>query len=185
MGASPMTKRRDSEADAATDSEAFRAAMRDVKRLAAAPARPSAPPRKRRRTPPAAPAPADLDADMPLVAADVGGEELLVHRKPGVREQTLRRLRRGLVPVEDALDLHGMSQAAARELLAEFLAAATARGLRCVRIVHGKGLRSGSRGAVLKSAVNSWLRRHAEVLAFVSARPIDGGAGAVYALLRA
>jgi DNA-nicking Smr family endonuclease len=184
MGASPMTKRRDSEADAATDSEAFRAAMRDVKRLAAAPARPIAPPRKRRRVPPSAPPP-DLNAEMPLVAADVGGEELLVHRKPGVRDQTLRRLRRGLVPVEGELDLHGMSQAAARELLAEFLAAGSAQGQRCVRIIHGKGLRSGSRGAVLKSAVNAWLRRHSEVMAFVSARPIDGGAGAVYALLRA
>ena len=62
---------------------------------------------------------------MPLVAADVGGEELLVHRKPGVRDQTLRRLRRGLVPVEGELDLHGMSQAAARELLA-FLASPAA-----------------------------------------------------------
>ena len=53
-----------------------------------------------------------------------------------------------------------------------------------MRIVHGKGYRSGARGPVLKTAVNLWLRRHADVMAFVSARAIDGGAGAVYVLLR-
>jgi DNA-nicking Smr family endonuclease len=54
-----------------------------------------------------------------------------------------------------------------------------------VRIIHGKGYRSGARGPVLKTAVDSWLRRHTDVMAFTSARPIDGGTGAVYVLLRA
>jgi DNA-nicking Smr family endonuclease len=96
----------------------------------------------------------------------------------------MRRLRRGLVPIEDELDLHGLSQAAARERLAEFIARSRDGGCRCVRIIHGKGYRSGARGPVLKSAVNLWLRRHLDVMAFVSARPIDGGGGAMYVLLR-
>ena len=58
-------------------------------------------------------------------------------------------------------------------------------GRRCVKIIHGKGYRSGARGPILKIAVNSWLRRHADVMAFTSTRPIDGGTGAVYVLLRA
>jgi len=108
----------------------------------------------------------------------------LSFRRPGVREQTLRHLRRGRYPVEDELDLHGLSQAAARDYLADFLAASRNAGLRCVRVVHGKGYRSGARGPVLKIAVNTWLRRHPDVLAFTSARAIDGGTGAVYVLLR-
>jgi DNA-nicking Smr family endonuclease len=97
----------------------------------------------------------------------------------------MRRLRRGLFPIDDELDLHGLSQAAARNHLADFLARSRDGGCRCVRIIHGKGYRSGARGPVLKAAVNLWLRRHLDVLAFVSARAIDGGAGAVYVLLRA
>jgi DNA-nicking Smr family endonuclease len=108
----------------------------------------------------------------------------LSFRRPGVREQTLRQLRRGRYPVEDELDLHGLSQSAARDHLAEFIAAGRNAGLRCVRVVHGKGYRSGARGPVLKIAVNTWLRRHTDVLAFTSARAIDGGTGAVYVLLR-
>jgi DNA-nicking Smr family endonuclease len=108
----------------------------------------------------------------------------LSFRRPGVRDQTLRQLRRGRFPVEDELDLHGLNQAAARDQLAEFIASSRHAGLRCVRVVHGKGYRSGARGPVLKIAVNTWLKRHADVLAFTSARAIDGGTGAVYVLLR-
>jgi DNA-nicking Smr family endonuclease len=108
----------------------------------------------------------------------------LSFRRPGVRDQTLRHLRRGRFPVEDELDLHGLSQVAARDQLADFIASSRHAGLRCVRVVHGKGYRSGARGPVLKIAVNTWLKRHADVLAFTSARAIDGGTGAVYVLLR-
>ena len=101
-----------------------------------------------------------------------------------MRLQTVRRLRRGLIPIEDELDLHGQSQAAARERLADFLEQSCGAGRRCVRIIHGKGHRSGGRGPVLKAAVDSWLRRHTDVLAFTSAKAIDGGTGAVYVLLR-
>ncbi len=117
--------------------------------------------------------------------AAVTGDEALSFQRAGVRMQTVRRLRRGLYPIEDELDLHGLSQSAARQQLADFIAQSRDAGRRCVRIVHGKGYRSGARGPVLKAAVNLWLRRHLDVMAFVSARGIDGGSGAVYVLLRA
>jgi DNA-nicking Smr family endonuclease len=123
--------------------------------------------------------------DLPLEAATVDVEEVLAFRRPGVRDQVLRRLKRGQYRIEDEVDLHGLNQAAARDLLADFIEASRAHGLRCVRIIHGKGYRSGARGPVLKSAVNEWLRRHPDVVAFASARPLDGGTGAVYALLHA
>ncbi len=172
--------------------------MRDVTPLATDPPPGAAPtrPRRRRRAPivkPDSPGAATPGADAfgDVVAADhasgagaPSAADPLSFRRPGVREQTLRHLRRGRYPVEDALDLHGLSQAAARDYLADFIAASRNAGLRCVRVVHGKGYRSGARGPVLKIAVNTWLRRHPDVLAFTSARAIDGGTGAVYVLLR-
>ena len=76
-------------------------------------------------------------------------------------------------------------QAAARHWVTDFIEASRADRRRCVRIIHGKGLRSGGRGAVLKSALNDWLKRHHDVMAFASAKGIDGGTGALYVLLRA
>jgi DNA-nicking Smr family endonuclease len=167
------------------DVEVFRAAVRDVRPLRAAAKVAPPPPRVRKRRV-AARTSSDAANDLPppLVAADVLAEERLSFHRAGVREQVLRRLRRGLLPIEAELDLHGHDQARARELLAGFIAAARARGNRCLRIIHGKGMRSGNRGAMLKSAVNTWLRHHYDVLAFTSAKGIDGGAGAVYVLLR-
>jgi DNA-nicking Smr family endonuclease len=151
------------------------------------------PRRRLRKT--AACAAEDLDQAMPLVgvsqdegvlAADaVTVDGALSFQRGGVRTQVMRRLRRGLYPVDDELDLHGLNQSAARSQLADFIARSRDGVLRCVRIIHGKGYRSGARGPVLKTAVNFWLRRHMDVMAFVSARAIDGGAGAVYVLLRA
>lgn len=115
----------------------------------------------------------------PLVAS---GDEL-AYRRPGVAEVVLRRLRRGEYRVDGELDLHGMTLAESKQALRRFLAAALARHAGCVRIIHGKGLRSGHRGPVLKGAVNSILRRTSAVVAFVSARPVDGGTGALYVLL--
>ena len=201
-----MAKQRSSsrssiDADAAAadpDAAAFRAAVRDVKPLAQTPpaAGLSKPKPRGRLRQPAASAVENLDEIMPLVddpaaadgvssAAAVTGDAALSFQRAGVRIQVLRRLRRGLYPVEAELDLHGLTQSAARNQLADFLAHSRDRGLRCVRIIHGKGYRSGARGPVLKVAVNLWLRRHMDVMAFVSARAIDGGAGAVYVLLRA
>ena len=180
------------------DAEAFRAAVRDVKPLAHTPAAAglSKPKPRGRLRKPRASAMENLDETMPLVAdpaavegastaAAVTGDAALSFQRAGVRIDVMRRLRRGLYPVDDELDLHGLTQSAARNQLADFLAHSRDGGLRCVRIIHGKGYRSGARGPVLKIAVNLWLRRHMDVMAFVSARAIDGGAGAVYVLLRA
>ena len=183
--------------DVTADAQTFRAAVRDVTPLAQTPlaaglAKPKPQPRLRRS---AASVTENLDEAMPLVgnpasnqatSADVvTGEGALSFQRAGVRIQVMRRLRRGLYPIDDELDLHGLSQSGARNQLADFIAARRAGGCRCLRIIHGKGYRSGARGPVLKIAVNLWLRRHMDVLAFVSARTIDGGAGAVYVLLRA
>jgi len=105
--------------------------------------------------------------------------------RPGVPASSLRKLRRGQYRVQAELDLHGLTVAEAQLQLREFLIASLQRNARCLRIVHGKGLRSGSKGPVLRQLVNSALRRTAPVLAFASARPVDGGTGAVYVLLAA
>jgi DNA-nicking Smr family endonuclease len=197
-----MTKQRPSgdgaADDAGADAKAFRAAVRDVTPLAQTPAAAGLVKRKPRtgvRNAGVA-ATESLDEIMPLIgehAAHAGaagedavtGDGTLSFQRAGVRIQTVRRLRRGLYPIENELDLHGLTQTAARQELAAFIARSRDAGCRCVRIVHGKGYRSGARGPVLKAAVNLWLRRHLDVMAFVSARAIDGGAGAVYVLLRA
>ena len=110
------------------------------------------------------------------------GEELLF-RRAQVPAKVLERLRRGEYAVEDEIDLHGLTSVAARDALRDFLGEALLRRLHCVRVVHGKGLRSGPRGPVLKHAVNVWLRRVDRVLAFASAPRRDGGTGALYVLL--
>ena len=152
------------------DSKAFREAMRGVTPLPATP-RVRTP---KRRKPPAR-----------AVFSRRAVEEVLEYRREGVRESTLRDLRRGRWRVDDELDLHGMTLKEAKPALRDFLARAHASQARCLRIVHGKGLGSGSRGPVLKNAVNVLLRRDDDVVAFCSARQIDGGTGAIYVLLRA
>ncbi len=112
-----------------------------------------------------------------------GGEELAFLR-PGLARSVLRDLRRGRWVVQDQLDLHGANRDQARALLAEFLAGCLRRNLRCVRIIHGKGLRSPGREPVLKGLVAGWLMRRAEVLAYAQARAQEGGAGALVVLLR-
>lgn len=112
------------------------------------------------------------------------GEELLFSR-PGMQHGVMRKLRRGQYAIEAELDLHGLKVPEAREMLDAFLDDTRARGKRCVRIIHGKGRNSEGRLPVLKGKVNAWLRRKDEILAFCSARPNDGGTGAVYVLLKA
>jgi DNA-nicking Smr family endonuclease len=108
--------------------------------------------------------------------------EALSFRRPGVSESVLRKLRRGEYGIEGEIDLHGLTVEQAKRGLREFLVVALARRVGCVRIIHGKGLRSGH-GPVLKSLVSGVLRRTSAVVAYVSARPVDGGTGAVYVLL--
>lgn len=105
----------------------------------------------------------------------------------GLDPRVVRRLRKGEFVAQSHLDLHGMVTADARVAVDQFLAHAVRHGYRCVLIIHGRGLNSVDREPILKKQVASWLSRgsHARlVLAFTSARPCDGGAGAVYVLLR-
>lgn len=111
------------------------------------------------------------------------GEELLFLRN-GISAQQLKKLRRGHWVIQDHLDLHGLTAPEARVLTAEFLAHCVRNGLRCVRIVHGKGLGSPNREPVLKKKVAGWLAQRDEVLAYCQAPQADGGGGAVLVLLR-
>ena len=110
------------------------------------------------------------------------GDELSF-RRPHVPFKVLRDLKRGKYTIQDNLDLHGLTAREARLMLQEFMADALRHDRRCVRIVHGKGLRSGSRGPALKQKLNQWLPLWQEVLAFTSAPARDGGTGALYVLL--
>lgn len=111
------------------------------------------------------------------------GEELLFAR-PGIQHTQLRKLRRGQFAISAELDLHGMTVPAARVALQRFLRDCRDRGVACVRIIHGKGHGSPNRQPVLKTRVNAWLRQWDDVLAFCSARPVGGGSGACYVLLK-
>lgn len=108
----------------------------------------------------------------------------LAYARPGVGPDVLRRLRRGEWTIQADLDLHGMRRDAARESLGAFIREAVRHGLRCVRVVHGKGLGSPGREPVLKGKVRSWLVQKNEVMAFVQAKGPDGGAGALIVLLK-
>lgn len=104
--------------------------------------------------------------------------------RPGLSRHILRRLRRGEWHTQAELDLHGLTKLEAKHELVDFLHECQRRGVRCIRIIHGKGLRSKNREPVLKHHVRHWLMQREEILAFVQARPVDGGAGAVIVLLR-
>ena len=117
---------------------------------------------------------------------DIGletGEEL-VYLRNGLSQQTVKKLRRGHWVIQDELDLHGLTSVDARAQLVEFLNACLRSGARCVRVIHGKGLRSKNREPVLKTKVANWLIQRDEVLAFCQARQADGGGGAVVVLLK-
>lgn len=112
----------------------------------------------------------------------VEAEERLRFQKSGVLDKMLRKLRHGQYNIEATLDLHGKTTLEARELLSDFLFTCQRHGLRTVLIIHGKG-RSGTK-PILKNKLNHWLRQTEDILAFCSALPKDGGAGALYILLR-
>jgi DNA-nicking Smr family endonuclease len=112
-------------------------------------------------------------------------DEALSYARNGIGPDTVRKLRRGHWVIQDQLDLHGLRSDAAREALAQFLHGATRAGLRCVRVIHGKGLGSVNKEPVLKSKVRNWLMQKEEVIAFCQAKAADGGSGALVILLKA
>jgi DNA-nicking Smr family endonuclease len=111
--------------------------------------------------------------------------DTLSYRSQGIQDSVFRKLRRGSYRLEGEVDLHGLNRDKAKGAVAVFLAHCQDRGWRCVRIIHGKGNGSPNSGPVIKSLLDGWLRKRREVLAFCSARPHDGGTGAIYVLLRA
>lgn len=112
-------------------------------------------------------------------------DEALSFARAGIGTDTLRKLRRGHWVIQSQLDLHGLRSDEAREALGEYLRNACKRGLRCVRVIHGKGLGSLNKEPVLKSKVRNWLAQKDEVIAFCQATAADGGAGALIVLLKA
>jgi DNA-nicking Smr family endonuclease len=168
------------------DSEIFREAMADVKpmrehdRIEPAPARPA----------PRAVQQARDDAEVLRELMDLSnldsletGEELM-WLKPGYPQRTLRRLRRGHFSVADTIDLHHMNVETARRVLLDFIEHALRRGHGCIRIIHGKGLRSRAQPR-LKILTNRVLFKHPRVVAYASCTPVNGGTGATDVLLSA
>jgi DNA-nicking Smr family endonuclease len=111
-------------------------------------------------------------------------DDQMSYRAKGVGTDVTRKLRRGEWSIQGQIDLHGLRSDEAREALAQFIREAVRQGWRCLRVVHGKGLGSPGREPVLKSKVQRWLVQKTEVLAFVQAKPAEGGAGALLVLLR-
>ena len=111
-------------------------------------------------------------------------DEALSFRRPGIGVDVIQKLRKGDWSIQREIDLHGLRSDEARVALAEFIRQAHRQGLRCVRVVHGKGLGSPGKTPVLKSKVHSWLVQKNQVMAFVQAKPAEGGAGALVVLLR-
>jgi len=169
-------RKRQEKRDAGDEAQVFRNSMQGVKPLkeiAVPPGLVKPKPRPRQRKPRGTDAILSaLDAP-PMSDVATLPDEHLSFRRPGIQDQVMKRLRRGLIPVQAQIDLHGVTQQSAWEMLREFLADCRDRQWRCIRIIHGKGYRSGARGPVLKTAVNSWLRRNHDVVAFTSARAID------------
>jgi DNA-nicking Smr family endonuclease len=135
-------------------------------------------PREEVEVPAATPAPAHPPlSDRADTAAE--GE----HLRPGAPGRLLADLRRGRIPVETEIDLHGYTRDEARDFLSAALARCGRRGQRCLRVIHGKGLSSPGGESLLKNLTRNWLAQHPEVLAFCEAKPADGGSGALLVLL--
>ena len=161
----------------------FRRAVAGVKRLRSpkrvvlkAPA-PAPVPHQHRRDEAAALA-ESLAGPFTLEAALESGEELSYLRE-GMARETLRKLRRGHWAIQDGVDLHGLTREQAAAVMVDFLNQCLARGRRCVRIVHGKGL------VILKAKLGKWLPQRDEVLAYCQAPASEGGSGALLVLLKA
>jgi DNA-nicking Smr family endonuclease len=171
------------EKDSSDDDHLFRETFKDVRPLKERRSEPY-----RRRLPPR---PLNLpvgdedeaESDLYYEQEIETGEELYFAR-PGIQQRLMYDLRRGYLEIGAELDLHGLTVRYAREELSRFLAACHQRGIRCARIIHGKGYGSQRRQPVLKQKLNLWLRQREEVLAFTSVPRHDGGTGAAYILLR-
>ncbi len=156
--------------------------LRPAAHTASATPRPPPEPRQRQRD--EAAVLAESISDEFDVESLLDTDEALSFRRRGVGPEVVRKLRRGVWAIQAQLDLHGLRRDEARERLAAFLREAPRAGLRCVRVVHGKGNGSPGREPVLKGKVRAWLVQKNEVIAFAQARAQDGGHGALIVLLR-
>lgn len=178
------------EAEAARLRDEFKHAMRELGGVQPLPPRGRHIPVPRPHTPTARLREADERAVLQESLSDgLDAEELLETdeqlswRRSGIGPDVVVRLRRGHWSIQAEVDLHGHRVDEARSALAEFLREAQRAGLRCVRVVHGKGLGSRDRVPVLKQRVRHWLAQREEVIAYTQARPAQGGAGALLVLL--
>jgi DNA-nicking Smr family endonuclease len=110
-------------------------------------------------------------------------DDAMSFRRPGIGTDVTARLRKGDWSIQAQVDLHGLRSDEAREALGAFIRTSHKQGLRCVRVVHGKGLGSPGKQPVLKTKTQRWLIQKNEVIAFVQAKPAEGGAGALVVLL--
>lgn len=179
-GRKPPTDATDEEDDAAL----FRAAIGPVRELPPSIARP---PKPKPRPVPRMAARDEADAlgefRRAMLADTLEAGDALSFRRDNVPPRVLQRLRRGEYAAQEELDLHHSGAVEGEAMLREFLRDARRAGLGCIRIVHGKGLHSDSGIPVLKNLVDRVLRQRADVLAFHSAPPAQGGHGAVLVLL--
>lgn len=111
-------------------------------------------------------------------------DDQLSFRRPGIGLDVTKKLRTGGWTIQSEIDLHGLRRDEARESLGQFIRDSVKMGWRCVRVIHGKGLGSPGKMPVLKSKTLAWLIQKNEVLAFVQAKPDQGGAGALLVLLK-
>tara|TARA_B100000989_G_C19533092_1_gene471498 strand:+ start:10763 stop:11305 length:543 start_codon:yes stop_codon:yes gene_type:complete len=114
----------------------------------------------------------------------VGAEDKLFFCRPGIQARQQKRLKQGQFPIEASLDLHRLTLSEAEASLNKFLGECLAREYRHIHIIHGKGLSTKESTPLLKNFLNNWLREQDQVLAFASCKSKDGGAGAVYILLK-
>jgi DNA-nicking Smr family endonuclease len=170
----------------AEDLRLFEQAVGPVRRMAdhaAAPPRPRPAPEPVQSRLDEARVPEELTRTV-IDPAEIEIGEELSYLKDGLSPRLLRRLKRGHFSIADEIDLHQMNTEVARSAVKLFLDECRREGRLCVRIIHGKGLRSRAQGPVLKRLVDGLLRRRGDVLAFASAPPAEGGTGAVIVLMR-
>ena len=122
--------------------------------------------------------------EISLEQEDLQPGDSLSFCRSGIQKNIFRKLKKGQYSVGAELDLHGFTRAEAQAEMSRFIQFARDKDIRCVRIIHGKGYGSNNKGPKLKPMVNQWLQKRSEILAFCSARPRDGGTGAVYVLLK-
>ncbi len=108
----------------------------------------------------------------------------LSFKRPGVQNREFRKLKQGKLPISTESDLHGLTIEAAKAELSDFLEECRRRNHHCVKIIHGKGLRSKQGERTIKSQIGKWLRQRQEILAYHSAKQTDGGTGALYVLMK-